>query len=302
MVVQGMIDLRYHIVSIVAVFLALGLGILIGSSIVSDDLMVTQQQKIIDRLEEQFSTLREREKNLLAENASQSRIINNYENFSQGMLVPIVKDRLQGTNLAVVVSGDREIPANLINSLTIAGANVTSQTVILGNINMKDAALRAKLIEFYALESNVASDVLRTRVAVSVGMLLANKLSPEAQKFLEDNNLIKTSGSYSNPVDKVILIGGTDKLNTSFPESFDTGLINTLISEGQQIIGVESSLTKYSYMKTFQKYNMITIDNIDLSLGQISLVLAMIGEPGDYGTKSTAVKFMPSLPVEYLRR
>lgn len=297
-----MIDLRYHIVSIVAVFLALGLGILIGSSIVSDDLMVAQQQKMIDRLDDQFSTLKERENNLLAENASQSLIINNYENFSQGMLTPIVKDRLQGTNLAVVVSGDREIPANLINSLTIAGANVNTQTIVLSNINMKDAGLRDKLIKFYALESNVASDVLRKRVAVSVGMLLANQLSPEAQKFLEDNNLIKTSGIYTNPVNKVILIGGTDKLTTSFPESFDTSLIDTLMSQGKEVIGVESSLAKYSYMKTYQKYNMTTIDNIDLSLGQISLALAMIGEPGDYGTKSTATKFMPSLPVEYLRR
>ena len=297
-----MIDLRYHIVSIVAVFLALGMGILIGSSIVSDDLMVTQQQKIIDRLEEQFSTLREHENNLLAENAGQSRIIGNYENFSQGMLTPIVKDRLQGRNLAVVVSGDQEIPANLINSLTIAGANVNSQTVVLSNINMKDAGLREKLIKFYALDQAVASDVLRQRVAVSVGLLLTNKLSLEAQKFLEDNNLIKTSGIYMSPVDTVILIGGTDKLSTSFPESFDTSLINTLMSEGKALVGVESSKVKFSYMSSYQKYNMTTIDNIDLSLGQISLVLAMTGEPGDYGTKSTATKFMPSLPVEYLRR
>ncbi len=297
-----MIDLRYHIVSIVAVFLALGIGILVGSSIVSDDLMVTQQQKIIDSLEEQFSTLRERESNLLAENASKLRIINNYENFSQAMLTPIVKDRLKGSNLAVVVSGDQEIPAGFINTLTIAGANVNSQTVMLSNINMKDASLRAKLIKFYALESGVASDILRQKVAASVGLLLTNKLSPEAKKFLEDNILIKSSGIYTNPVDTVIVIGGTDKLSTSFPESFDTSLIKTLTSEGKVAIGVESSRVKFSYMETYQKYNMTTIDNIDLSLGQISLVLAMSGEPGDYGTKSTATKFMPSLPVEYLRR
>ena len=35
-----MIDLKYHIASIVAVFLALGLGVIIGSTIVGDDLLV----------------------------------------------------------------------------------------------------------------------------------------------------------------------------------------------------------------------------------------------------------------------
>ncbi len=297
-----MIDLRYHIVSIVGIFLALGLGILIGSSIVSDDLMVAQQQKIIDRLEEQFSTLREQESKLVAESAAKTRTINNYENFSQGMLTPIVKDHLQGVNLAVIISGDQEIPAGLLNSLAIAGANVNAQTVVLSNINMKDAALRKQLIKFYGAEAGVTSDVLRQKVAASIGLLLNNKLDGEGKKMLETNNLIKSSGTYSNPIDTVILIGGTDKLGSSFPESFDTSLINILQASGKQVIGVESSKVKFSYMETYQKYNMTTIDNIDLSLGQISLVLAMTGEPGDYGTKSTATKFMPSVPVEYLRR
>jgi len=297
-----MIDLRYHIVSIVGIFLALGLGILIGSSIVSDDLMVAQQQKIIDRLEQQFSTLREQESKLVAESAAKTRTINNYENFSQGMLTPIVKDHLQGVNLAVIVSGDQEIPAGLLNSLAISGANVNTQTVVLNNINMKDAALRQRLIKFYGAEAGVTSDILRQKVAASLGLLLTNKLDGEGKKMLEANNLIKSSGIYSNPIDTVILIGGTNKLGSSFPESFDTSLINTLLAAGKRVVGVESSRVKFSYMETYQKYNMITIDNIDLSLGQISLVLAMTGEPGDYGTKSTATKFMPSVPVEYLRR
>ena len=57
-----MIDLRYHIATIIALFLALAVGILIGSTIVGDDLLVEQQKKSIDRLEEQFLSLREQEK------------------------------------------------------------------------------------------------------------------------------------------------------------------------------------------------------------------------------------------------
>ncbi len=294
-----MIDFRYHIVSIVAVFLALGLGILIGSSIVSDDLMVAQQQKIIDRLEQQFSSLRQQESTLLAENEANKRTINNYENFSQGMLTPIAKDHLKGANLSIVVTGGQEIPVSLLNTLSIAGANVNTQTVVLNNINMKDAALRKRLIKFYGDQNDVTSDLLRQRVAASVGLLVTNQLDPAAKKFLEDNKLVKPNGDYTKPVDTVILIGGTNNQGSSFAETVDISLINTLSPLGKQVVGVESSKAKISYMEPYQKYSMTTVDNIDMSLGQISLVLAMAGDPGDYGIKPTATRFMPVLPVKF---
>lgn len=78
-----MIDLKYHIASIVAVFLALGLGVIIGSTIVGDDLLVDQQQKLIERLEEQFYTLKDRENELLEDNNYKEQLLYNYENYSQ---------------------------------------------------------------------------------------------------------------------------------------------------------------------------------------------------------------------------
>lgn len=297
-----MIDLKYHIVSIVAIFLALGMGILIGSSIVSNDVMVVQQQKIIDSLEAQFSSLREHESTLLAEDVKKSKMINNYENFAQGMLAPIVEGRLKSRNVAVVVSGTEVIPSGLLNTLTLAGANVNSQTLVLENINMKDSKLRHKLIAYYGADANVTSDILRQKVAESLGLLVNNKVDPALSKFFSENNLIKISYTNNNSVDTVVLIGGSDTLGQSFPEGFDSTIIKTLLQEGKQVIGVESSNVKLSYMKSYQKFNISTVDNIDLSLGQISLVLAMAGEPGNYGTKSNATKFMPGLPVELMRR
>lgn len=65
-----------------------------------------------------------------------------------------------------------------------------------------------------------------------------------------------------------------------------------------KVYGVESSQTSFSYMEEYQKNNISTVDNIDLSLGQIALIYAMEGEPGNYGIKPTAKRFMPSVPVE----
>jgi len=299
---MGMVDFKYHIVSIVAVFLALGMGILIGSTIVSNDVMVTQQQKIISSLEKQFSDLREHESALMAEDVKKSKMITNYENFAQSMLVPVVAGQLKGRNVAVVVSSSQAIPSGIINTLTLAGANVGSQTMVMENINMKDSKLRAKLIDYFALESNTTSDILRQKVAESLTLMLTNQADPALSAFLNENKLVKITYTNNNPINTVILIGGSDTLVQSFPEGFDSTLIKTLLEDGIQVIGTESSQVKLSYMKYYQKFSISTIDNIDMSVGQISLVLAINDQPGNYGIKTNATVFMPVLPQEFTRR
>jgi len=51
------LDIRYHIASLVAVFLALGLGILIGASLLDEGRLVESQEKLIVGLEKRFDTL-----------------------------------------------------------------------------------------------------------------------------------------------------------------------------------------------------------------------------------------------------
>ncbi len=167
---------------------------------------------------------------------------------------------------------------------------------------MKDSKLRAKLIDYFALESNTTSDILRQKVAESLTLMLTNRADPALGAFLNENKLVKIAYTNNNPINTVILIGGSDTLVQSFPEGFDSTLIKTLLEDGIQVIGTESSQVKLSYMKYYQKFSISTIDNIDMSVGQISLVLAINDQPGNYGIKTNATVFMPVLPQEFTRR
>ncbi len=293
-----MIDLRYHIASLIGIFLALGLGILIGSTIVGDNLLVDQQKKMIDRLEDQFNILRERETKLVDENEYKNRIIANYENYSQALLPPLVKDRLTGYRVAIVVSGDSEIPAGMLNALSIAGAEVVTKTVILSNMKLDKKQICNKLMDYYGINYNSTTSSLRKYIAESVGAIILNKGDPALMKLLQENDIVKFSGDNSIPINGVILMGGCNNLKNLFAESFDQILITYLNNQNIKVFGVENSEVIYSYMEDYQETTINTIDNIDLSPGQISLVFAMEGEPGHYGIKPTAQKFMPSLPVD----
>lgn len=293
-----MIDLRYHIATIIALFLALAVGILIGSTIVGDDLLVEQQKKSIDRLEEQFLSLREQEKILTEANIFQTNMLANYENYNQALLPVLVKDRLKEMNVAVVVSGGSDIPAGMLNSLSIAGATIVSKTVVLEEATLKNAELMSELIDYYQLDPATEPDALRYQIATSVAAVINNEADPDVVAFLQENGLVKFSGPNDNPVQALILVGGTEDENMFLASSFDQGLIAYCLERGVKVFGVETSQTAFSYMEEYQKNNISTVDNIDLSLGQIALVYAMEGEPGNYGIKPTAKRFMPSVPVE----
>lgn len=297
-----MIDLRYHIATLVGIFLALGLGILIGSTMVGNDVIVDQQKKMIDRLEEQFYTLRDKENTLVAENQSAMKLIDNYENFSQSMLPAIVSNSLADSRIAVVVTGTEDIPAAMSNTFAVAGATVASKTVILPNINLNDNNVRNSLIKHYALESDANRDVIRQHIAETLAAILAHGSTPEERKLLENHKIAKFGGDYNTSVNAVVLVGGANDLSVYFPDSLDSNLVNYLVAAGVSVYGTETSKVKYSYMPELQQQNITTVDNIDLGPGQISLILAMQGEQGDYGIKSTARRFMPSLPVEAVGR
>ncbi|WP_054692770.1 copper transporter [Syntrophomonas palmitatica] len=291
-----MIDLKYHIASIVGIFLALGMGILIGSTIVGDNLLVDQQKKVIDRLEEQFYALRSKEEEMTRDNQYKGEIINKYENYGQAMLPVLVKGQLKDYRVAVVVSGDSDVPPGMLNALSMAGAQVVSKSVVLSEMNLKNVDLRNRLIDYYHLEKKSSSDTLRYHVAASVGILVTGEKDPELGSFLQQNDLVKFSGE-GGPVNAVILVGGANNLSAVFADSFDRGLIQSLQSQQIKVFGVENSRVSYSYMESYQKEDITTIDNVDLSPGQVSLIMAMNGQPGRYGMKASAQKFMPALPV-----
>lgn len=292
-----MIDLRYHIASIVAVFLALGLGILIGSTIVGDNVLVDQQKKVIDRLEEQFETLRTREAELTTESDNKTSIINKYENYSQAMMPILVKDQLKNYQVALVVCGDSDVPAGLQNALSVAGAKLVSKTAVLANMKLDNSKQRDALLNYYNLDTKTSPDTLRRNIAASVGTVITGKGDPDLIALLQKNDLVKFNGNTNIPVDGVIIVGGANNLSAYFADSFDRGLISYLNGQGVKSFGVETSRVTYSCMENYQKENISTVDDVDFSPGQVSLILAMAGEAGNYGIKPTAQKFMPLLTV-----
>lgn len=121
------IDFRYHLTSLVAVFLALGIGIVIGSLVVGDDFVsriVYEQESIVKRLEQDYENLKTEARLSREETHDLKRMVEQYRQYTRESFPFLIKDRLAGQKVAVIEQGVFSVPQFLLENLTLSGAEV----------------------------------------------------------------------------------------------------------------------------------------------------------------------------------
>ena len=97
-------------------------------------------------------------------------------------------------------------------------------------------------------------------------------------KELEDAEMIKINSLNENyqSYDSVVIAGGNNgKLGKEQYENIDKILIETLKDKDKNIVGVQESNTKFSYVDLYFNDKVTTIDNVDEGIGKLSLVMVL---------------------------
>lgn len=267
-----MFDFKYHIVSLVAVFLALGIGVVMGSMTAERGVVSDQEKALITTMEKDFENLR-------TENADLSAQISADALFAESALPMLVTDKLKGKNIAIVVTGGIGSPdlKKLKAALETAGAVQSSVTTFTDGTGL-DAKDAPKQLD-------------------EAARWIANGVNPKGINDLAAAGFMKVSGAYDAPVQGVVVIGGTE--NDKGPEfdALDGVLIKTFQTLNLAVVGTESATVKNSAIRDFQRLGISTVDNIDVTPGLISLIYVLNGQAGDFGEKDTADSLMP-LPAK----
>lgn len=292
------IDLKYHIASFVAVFLALGIGILVGSAVLGgnvNDIIMSQQKQMVDDLNTNFAKIRKDNMVAQEEITAYKSSLNVSKQFEKQLLPALVANRLVGKQIAIVETNNYGFSADWINILKTAGARVHSITTVLDGFNMKDEVIRKEVATKLMLSNDSESAITKeVSKEIAVGVISAQNI--ENLQYFEQQGLIKTSGDYGVPINAVIIVGGSQTDTGNRCDNRDIPMMNYFLSQKIPVYGVETSEVKYSYMKQYQKLKISTIDNIDMIPGQVSLVMAVYGKPGNYGIKTTARQLSPAIP------
>lgn len=323
-----MIDFRYHIVSLAAVFLALAVGIVLGAGPLRDELSST--------LDDQVQELRDERAGLRAQlDAAVGR-----EEAKDGLIEAVspalTTERLAGTRAALVLMPDAD--ANLADSatqsLTDAGAEVVSTTTVTPDVEDADtAAARRQLAA--ELADRVADPPPRTGTDPTVQTLIAAVVTaadepgqvdrwPEVQVRLDEVGLIETTWNEDprdppgpslrdrRPPDVVVVVTGADPAAPADPEAATRAELRTdlvaafaatdvptlLLGSGTETYAdpeeqAQSPLISAVRAEAQLREVVSTVDNGEGALGRLALVLSVAelldGQVGHYGLGADAV-------------
>lgn len=125
------IDLKYHITSLAAVFLALAIGVVTGTVMLGNDTIVWQQEKMTDSLESEISNLRDNNLQLRKKTEELDRQMLLSTRFEQSVLPQLIADKLTGMRVVVIDTCSRGLGGDISQLLTQSGAQVQAVVELL---------------------------------------------------------------------------------------------------------------------------------------------------------------------------
>jgi hypothetical protein len=264
-----MFRIRDHIISLVGVFLALGVGILIGTGL-SDDMLVKQQRLLIDQMTMDVRTLREERSALETRLQIINRDLYLWEKYQDALYPGMVAGALEEKNIAIVCQG-ADIPPGVLRLLQDADATLCSVIFIAEGRTI--GANPAELGEALA--------------ALAGNRPLTAKMSEALQPYLDEKVLRYETYARQSPHAVIFMLGEREHTDSRLVEETVKSLGHDLI-----LVGLEWSHVQESVLESLKAAGMSTIDNAETVFGQYSLMAVLRGSAGNYGIKAAADDFI----------
>lgn len=265
----------------IGIFLALGLGMMIGITLENEDIIQNQQTQIAKQIEDRFIALRSETDQLKDNLEGIENQRDQLQMLSNMLLKETVQHKLSGLNITLI-SFDKEAPIKeLLDFLPLTGAYVQSNIFL----------------------SNLIPDVFASDMAVSVMQNEKELVTALISDFLYSMNfggitpliqemqelkLISNTGGYESPADVLILLG-----RGNITSNYDVMLINSALESGLPVIAVECGDVSDSAIDDYKAYGISTIDHVDTIYGKLALASVLSGNQGNFGLGNEAQALIP---------
>jgi hypothetical protein len=318
--VPDVISLRYHIVSLVAVFLALALGIVVGSTVL--------QEGTVSVLRATSDRVREESDRNSRENVALNQEVSRLQSFGATVLPDLVRDRLKGRSVVLVDTDkvDSGMRDSVRKVLEDAGADVDGQITFADErLALAADADRAAMGRLLAADAG-APEVLRGELVKRLAERLATPSAmpqDDSQRasdmltglqdadFLADLKLSRPMAAGTDPFPRqgsmfVLLGPGAATTAAVAPDAFLVPLADQVSTRtSAPVAGAEAAAVprESSWVIALRDNRAVSrrvsgIDSVDKVYGQLALVQALQGSllqlpAGQYGTKDGASGLLP---------
>lgn len=285
-----MYNMRYHVASLAAVFLALTVGLILGTAIADRAGLDKRQQQLLASVQAEFDNLR-------ASNQALSRQIQSGNVLENEAASRFVKGRLTGERILLVVEGSGlpEGARDLLARLVEAGAQVQVLAIRQPGWGLEDARVAARVAAASG-ESAEDTPALARAIESTMPAELARAGGGPMSKALVESGVLTLEPADAAPAGGVVLYHGSGSA-ADRDISEQQGLGRRFVELKVDVVGVERTDADPSMIAAFRDARIPSVDDVDRPIGQLSTVLVLAGKglTGHYGSKPTATAPMPPL-------
>lgn len=269
-----MYNFRYHIASLVAVFLALSIGLLLGTVVVERGTLDAQRTTLVDSLQKEYTTLR-------TDNTQLKSELDTDRAFLADAAPVLIANRLAGRTVLVLTNAGRaDAAAAVADAVTKAGGTVVTATFRDAGFGLSDKALAAKVAAVLSTDANAdltapVADALAREFGDAAGTP-----SPLTDLLVSSGELTLGLGEGAGTPTSVVTTGSFDDK----PDAAEIALAVAAKAHGLSGAGAETTKRTTGVASAAADAGLPSVDDADTPVGQVSLVWVLLGRAdGRYG-------------------
>jgi Copper transport outer membrane protein, MctB len=273
-------DLRYHVASLAAVFLALIIGILVGVGIASQTTIEESERRALEReiagLERELDSANA-EADLLRRQQTASAT------FVERSYAAVMEGRLRGVRVALLFIGQAD--SGLQTEVTEVLEDASAPRLV---------RMRALLlpVDAEAVSGPVESDQGATLSIEEVGRRLGREFVSGGETpmwdALAEVIVVDDLGGSGEEADAVV-VAHTARIDHAPTARFVSGIYAGIAGTGAPAVGIERTNAQPSRISVYGAAGLSTVDSVDTAIGHVALAeLLRGGAEGHYGLKATA--------------
>lgn len=286
------INMKYYIVTICAIFIALGVGILVGFNLNYDQALSKQQSEVLESFNTEFEALKDKNKTLQSEINDLDGNVDDLKEYIDNNIDILTQDALTDKNTGIILTSDNNDYSEDIENLILkANGTVSFNIMIKDNISNEEklAELSKSLNKTFKSSQDIINYIVES---------LDNTKGYEQLYALEDLGVIKINninkGKYQ-AYDSVVLLGNLsgkdakDKFNKK-----EKLILNDLKEKNKYLVCVNQNNEDNTILKLYSDNNISTIGNINEGIGKVSLITLLKNQNivGDYGDSDLSKKII----------
>jgi hypothetical protein len=262
---------RYHATSLIAVFLALAIGILIGAEFGGDALTSTRKS-LEQSLTGNLRDARARTDQLSGE-------LGRANEFATRVYPALVRNRLHGERIGLIAFGG--LPGNVSGAVEEALGPTGGRLVGVGVIR--------EPIDLHALAGDLSktrfSDLIRnpdSQTALGVGLGRQLVVGGTLLERVRGSLFSRASGNFGGL--NGIVVVRNEPQNMGPVQRGNAGRLEAAVTSGitatrRPAVGVETSSAESSSISFFQANDLSSVDDVDLVAGRLATVFALLRRP-----------------------